>query len=236
MKSALLLLAVAAGGCAENDLSLSIIQMEALKAPDCTAMNTVGTSIDRGILDVSQAILQGYVAVPLVRNNQQTRITAAGGVEYNSIQLTGARVTLQLPPPLQGVLTADETDFKWPSAAGRVDPQQAAPMFVEVIPAQIAAKLAGKVPQNSLITVITVIRPLGTATSDNVTGGPVPFPVDLCSGCLQLKLGPCPLPAGTKPAGTGCFPQQDTQAGCCIDPATNEPLCGANAPIAMTTP
>jgi hypothetical protein len=234
MKAALLLLAVAAGGvagCADNDLSLSILEMEALTAPMCVAQATVTTQLPRGLLDAGAVTLQGYIAVPLVRNNQVSRITAAGGIEYNSIQVIGANVKLDVPAPADKLLTDGEKNFRWPASGGRLDPGGTAAMFIEAIPATVAKKLAPAVPQTGLLTVTAEVRPVGKATSDDITGGPLFFPIDICNGCIQVSLGTCPLPKGTVVQGAGCYPWQDRQAQCCTD-ATGNVLCGSAAPVA----
>jgi hypothetical protein len=231
MKFALLLVAVvASGGCADNDLSLSIVQMEALAAPMCVATATVGVGHDRGVLDVSLVTLQGYIAVPLVRNNLVSRIPAAGGVEYNAIQLTGANVKLDLPTAMaSSLLTAAEKSFHWAAAPGRLDPGGLAPMFVEAVPAPIAKKLAAAIPTNGLLTLTAEVRPTGKQGNSDVTGGPDFFPVDLCSGCLAPgSASACPLPKGT--TVQSCFPWQDQPTPCCRDTAGNL-LCGAQAPV-----
>jgi hypothetical protein len=135
--------------------------MEALTAPMCVAQSTIGTQLTRGLLDASAVTLQGYVAVPLVRNNLTSRITSAGGVEFNSIQVIGANVKLDVPAPADKLLTDGEKNFRWPSAGGRLDPAALAPMFIEAIPASVAQKLAPAVPKTGLLTVTAEIRPVG---------------------------------------------------------------------------
>jgi hypothetical protein len=233
MKAALLLLAGAVGGvagCTDNDLSLSIVQMEAITTPMCTATSAIGVGRDRGLLDAGAVTLQGYIAVPLVRNNQVSRVTATGGVEYNAIQLLGANVKLDVPTPADTLLTNGEKNFRWPAAPGRLDPAGLAPMFIEAIPVSVAQKLAPAVPQAGLLTVTAEIRPVGKATSDDITGGPVFFPIDICNGCISVNIGTCPLPKGTVVQGSGCYPWQDQQTQCCTE-TTGNVLCGAAAPV-----
>src|SRR6201986_4122079 len=92
MKSALLLLAVSAGGVmgckTNNDLSLTIVQVEALlESASCVASATATTERPRGLLDVSLVSTQGYIAWTLVRNNEVSRMPSAGDPEFNSINL-----------------------------------------------------------------------------------------------------------------------------------------------------
>src|ERR1051325_7363766 len=97
MKAALLLVAAAlagATGCSNNDVSLSIVQMQALTRMNmCVAMpGAAGTlARDRGLLDVSLVSTSGYIAVPVVQNNLMSNIN---GVEYNAIQVNGANIKL----------------------------------------------------------------------------------------------------------------------------------------------
>lgn len=239
MKVALLLMAtatatatLAAAGCADNDLSLSVVQMQAItKMNNCQAMVALGTAVvgrDRGLLDVALTTTSGYIAVPVVRNNLQSR-TQTGGVEFNSIQLLGANVTLQTTA---SGLSASQQKFFYGSAGGRVDPAMSAPMFIEALPAATAKALAPSIPAGGLLTVTAEIRPVGMRGGDQVVGGPVDFPIDLCNNCLLQVVGTCPLPKGTTVAAGGCFPQQDDPSTCCTD-ATGETLCGTAAPVTM---
>jgi hypothetical protein len=235
MKSALLLLALSAGGavgCADNDLSLSIVQMEAVVVPMCVAQNTVGIGLSRGTLDVSlvQFYARGYIGVPLVRNNQQSRMPGAGNVEFNSVQVMGANVNLDLPPSAAAKVPPGDQKFYYAASAGRLDPGGLGPMFVELIPVKVANELAGAIPPGGLLTVTAEIRPVAMQQNTQVIGGPMFFPIDLCNGCLHVSQGPCPLPVGTVAHGPGCFPAQDDAQTCCTDSAGNI-LCGSAAPI-----
>ncbi|HEX8950660.1 MAG TPA: hypothetical protein VF945_02390, partial [Polyangia bacterium] len=74
MKVALLLLAAAvvgAAGCTNNDISMSIIQMQAVTRQNmCVAMAGTSTMTrPRGLLDVANVTTSGYIGIPVVRNN-----------------------------------------------------------------------------------------------------------------------------------------------------------------------
>ena len=234
MKVALLLVAAAtvgATGCSTNDVSLSILQMQALtRMNQCVAMASGAGSLsrNRGLLDVSLVTTSGYIAVPVVRNNLNTMINS---VEYNSIQLTGANVKLMNVDNTTLTLPNGQSSFFYASAGGRLDPAGTAAMFVEVLPAAAAKSLAGMIPANGLFTVIAEVKPVGMRSSDQVVGGPIDFPIDLCNGCLVDVVGACPLAKGTM-LSLPCFPQQDDVTTCCTDP-TQGLLCNASAPIAM---
>lgn len=232
MKRALLLVAAAAlGACSQNDVSLSIIQMQVVSPTNgCVAIAASGGVVgrDRGLLDLANVTSSGYIAVPVVRNNLQSLVN---GVEYNSIQLTGANVKLTQVGGAALTLPSGQSEFFYPAAAGRLDPGGTSPMFVEALPAAAAKSLAGMVPSGGLFTLIAEIRPVGMRGGDQVTGGPVQFPIDLCTGCLN-SLTACPLPKGTT-AENPCFPQQDDPSICCTDAMSGSTLCGAAAPVAM---
>jgi hypothetical protein len=219
-------------GCAENDLSLSIIEMQAIVEPSCMATATAGgsTSIgrNRGLLDLSLVGMSGYIGAPVVRNNLISLIS--GGVERNSIQLTGADVKLMVPASAAGLIAASDLSFFYASAGGRLDPAGTAPMFVEVLPAKQAKELAPAVPANGLLTVIAEIKPVGMHESDQVVGGPLDYPIDICTHCLVTNRM-CPFPKGSMPSAGGCFPQQDDVTQCCTD-TTGKTFCGAAAPVA----
>ena len=233
MKAALLLLAAAgvcATGCENNDITLSIINMQAITRmnmcialPGATALETR----NRGLLDVANVTTSGYIAVPVVRNNL---IMSTVGVDYNSIQVLGADVKLTTPAGGALPLPAGQTDFFYASAAGRLDPAGAAPMFVEVVNADAARALASNIPANGVYTVMSELRPVGMHSNDQVIGGPIDFAVDLCNGCLT-QTTTCPLPKGTTIMDP-CFPQQDDPTLCCTD-STGALLCGGAAPIGM---
>jgi hypothetical protein len=234
MKGALLLLVAAAGGCQNNDLSLAITSMQAVMKPSCIAMPAMGSGtvgIDRGLLDVELVTNTGYVGVPVVRNQMMSHIVGTG-TELNTIEVAGANVTLKLPTGAPAPLSSAMQSFFYNAAAGRVDPTQSTPMFIEVVSAATAAALAGKIPNGGLFTVIAEIKPVGYRASDQIIGGPIHFPIDLCQNCLHQSMRSCPLPKGTVPVSGGCFPQQDVPATCCTD-STGALQCGSAAPVAM---
>jgi hypothetical protein len=233
MKGALLLVAATVGavGCQNNDLSIAIISMQAVTKPNCMAVAgaTAGVGRDRGLLDVALVTNTGYVGIPVVRNQMMSRIVGTG-TELNSIEVLGANVTLTLPSGAAAPLPSGQQKFFYDAAVGRVDPNNSAPMFIEVLPAAAAMSLASKIPAGGLFTVLAEIKPVGMRTNDQIVGGPIHFPIDLCQNCLLQNLGACPLPKGTVPAPGGCFPQQDDPSTCCT--MGGALLCGAAAPIA----
>ncbi len=103
-------------------------------------------------------------------------------------------------------------------------------MFIEALPASAAKALASNIPAGGVFTVIASMRPVGMRENDQVVGGPVGFPIDLCMGCLDSVV-PCPLPVGSMPMDP-CFPQQDDPSTCCSDPTTGMVTCGSAAPVA----
>ena len=235
MKTALLLLAAAsagAAGCANNDISLSIIQMEAVsRATGCVATATAGSGTvgrARGLLDVAKVTSTGYVAVPVIRNNLAALVN---NVEYNSIQISGANIKLMNVGGGTLTLSSGQSSFFYAAAGGRLDPGGTAAVPIEVLPASAAKSLAGMIPSNGLFTIIAEVRPVGTRSSDQVVGGPVDFPIDLCSGCLT-STSTCPLPKGTMVTDP-CpgLQQQDDPVLCCTN-STGATLCGSAAPVA----
>jgi hypothetical protein len=237
MKAALLLVAAAiagATGCSTNDVSLSILQMQAVTRLNmCVALATGGASTmtrNRGTLDVSLVTSAGYIAVPIVRNNLPSNLN---GVEYNSIQLTGANVKLSNVDGTTLTLANGQSSFFYASAGGRLDPGGTAAMFVEVLPAPAAQSLAGMIPTTApgVFSIVAEVKPVGMHASDQVVGGPIDFPIDLCNGCLVDVMSDCPLAKGTI-VSIPCFPAQDESTTCCKD-TNGALLCDAAAPIAM---
>jgi hypothetical protein len=234
MKTALLLLAAAsagAAGCTNNDISMSVVQMAAVnRTTSCVAMATVGAGTigrARGLLDIAKTSTNGYIAIPIVRNNL-TPLT--NNVEFNSIQLMGANVKLSTAAGATLTLANGQSSFFYASAAGRIDPGGVAAMPVEVLSAPAARSLAGMIPSGGLFTIIADIRPVGMHSSDQIIGGAIDFPIDLCSGCLT-DTSTCPLAKGT--IATDVCPglqQQDDPEICCTD-TTGATLCGTAAPV-----
>jgi hypothetical protein len=245
MKAALLrparltgvLLLVGTFGCADNDLSMSIQQMQAVQLPTCVAMAAVSATtpgLSRGVLDLSVVTTEGYIGVPVVRNNLMPLSSGAGSVEHNSIQITGVDVNLQLPASAAADIAVADRAFFYAAAGGRIDPAGAAAMFVEVLPARLAKQLAPSVPKGGLLTIIAEIRPVGIRGGDQLVGGPIFYPIDICNNCLftVVNTGTCPFPLGPVIPQGGCFPQQDTATECCTE-KTGVILCGANAVAKM---
>jgi hypothetical protein len=235
MKTALLLLAAAsagAAGCTSNDISMSVIQLAAVnRLTNCVAMATVGAGMigrSRGLLDVAKATTNGYIAIPVVRNNLTP---LNNNVEYNSIQLMGANIKLSTAAGGPLTLANGQSSFFYASAAGRIDPAGVAAMPIEVLSAPAARSLAGMIPSGGLFTVLADIRPVGMRSSDQIIGGAIEFPVDLCSGCLT-ETSTCPLAKGTLTSDV-CpgLQQQDDPEICCTD-TTGALLCGTAAPVA----
>lgn len=233
MKGALLLVAVAVGaGCANDNLSISIIAMEAVTQSNmCVATATAGgTTLTHGTLDVSLVTTQGYVAVPLIRNNLVASTTTGSGMfEFNSITITGANIELQTVAGAPLSAAGGQQSFYYPSSGIRLDPSASGAIFVEVLRSDVVKALAGMIPANGVFTVIAKIRPVGMKGDTQVVGEAMPYPIDLCSGCLLGTVPACPLPKGTV-AVTNCFPQQDFKNTCCNQAGTL--LCGAQAPVA----
>jgi hypothetical protein len=229
MRSALLLLALCSAGavgCVDGDVSLSIVQMEAVTAPTCVASGTEGIQRSRGLLDVMYGV--PYVGVPLVRNNLLARTM---GVEYNSIQVVGADVDLQVPDSLAAAVADSASQrflhFYYPASAGRIDPTGLGPMFVNLLDGGLAQKLYDTA-KGAQVTVVAKIRPVGKTSSEQIVGGAFYFPIDLCNDCIRPSQGPCPLPKGTPVNPDGCFPTQDDVATCCTNGAGGV-TCGTAA-------
>jgi hypothetical protein len=228
-----LLLVAGTFGCATNDLSLSILQMQAVVSPGCVAMATMGGTTpgrSRGLLDVSLMGISGYIGVPVVRNNLMARSQGTGSVELNSVQITGVNVALQLPATATGKLPAADTAYFVAAAGGRIDPGGIAAFFAEILPARIAKELTSSIPSGGLLTIVADVRPVALHGGDQVVGGPILFPIDLCNDCL-LSNTTCPFPAGVTVAPGGCFQWQDDPTECCTD-TTGKVFCGASAPVA----
>ncbi len=172
MKYAYLLLAgLAASGCANNDLSLTITRFAALTTTSmCVADATTMNSQTAGLLDVGivkagqSSGIEGYVAAPVVTNNLPERV-GAGQIELDAITVDAFQISLQLDSTLQGVVPINQRIFTQNAAVGTIPPGGTS-MFaadVEILPAQIAAEMASAVQPGAtfLPTVVASVQPLG---------------------------------------------------------------------------
>ena len=85
-------------------------------------------------------------------------------------------------------MPASQLAFFYASAAGRLDPAGIAPMFDRGrCRSTVAKELAVARSQGRRSTVIAEIQPIGMHDGDQVVGGPIYFPIDLCKDCLDQQ-------------------------------------------------
>lgn len=238
MKSALLLVglttAVLTAGCADDSVSMTVLSFEALEsASNCIAMATATDIRTTGVLDVSLLGAQGYVAFPVIRNNEVINMPFANAPDYNIIQIQGVDVSLKLPTELAGTVKASDLKFFVPAAVA-LDPGVQNVVQAEILPLTVVSQFAGSLG-NSVHTVIASVRPVGVQNGDQMIGGPADFPVQVCDGCLIDMAGACPLSSTAKIGTGGCIPGQDDVLTCCKDPTTSATLCGSAVPIGSST-
>jgi hypothetical protein len=214
MKAAVLLFATAlVAGCADNSVSLSILHLQAVIRPTCTAVvETPGAAVlgrDGGLLDVQYG--RAYAGWPVVRNNMQSRIVGMGP-ELNSIDIFEFQI--DVGPPGGATMQS----YRVPVGAGRIDPGALSTIAIDILPVNVASNYVGS-------TAILNIKPRGKHLDQDITGAAFKFPINVCKSCLNYTQ-PCLLPKNT--TLVGCFYWQDEGDSCCSDPAKGL-VCGPDA-------
>jgi hypothetical protein len=70
--------------------------------------------------------------------------------------------------------------------------------------------------ENFATEVVGKIVVFGTLAGDEVTSQEFQFPVTICTDCIVVNAGPCPLPADTTVrSGNSCNVFQDGVVDCC---------------------
>ncbi len=207
------LVATGAMGCADNESSLFVRQVQAVEAPDCRVTADPGALfMPYGVLDVAIAGDNGYQATLLVGN----QLVQRGSSE--TVRTETARVALR-GAIVRGV-DADGVEVV-PSftvdGTGFVDPgTQSSPgyglMATTLIPPQ-SGLAAGWVT----VWVKVFGRTLG---GKDIESNELAYPINICSGCLVSFPAKAIDSTGTCVLGSGqdfqlpCIPGQDGAVPC----------------------
>jgi hypothetical protein len=207
---------LAAPGCADNDSMLFVEGVLAIEATDCVARPESGALMRAaGTLDLS--LRGGYRAALLVGS----QLTQRGSreqlrTETARLVLKGADITLQDAYAQNLDLGGNPNPFStigsgFVNPAGGTDPGLGA-IFVDVIPAALAASVEGGVQGSGLV--LAKIKVFGeTLGGQKVESGEYLYPIQICRGCLVN------YPASTNTGTVGSFscvaPAQATESSVC---------------------
>lgn len=208
--------ALAMGGCADNETSLFVESVLLGDPPECDYRADPGsTRLFAGTLDVG--FRTHYEAVLLVGNQQIPRGSKEQlRTETMAVQVRGAEVRLT---DSDG---ASLGEFSVPTS-GYVPPTSAeAPGYgaslVTIIPPGVGQELSSDIRPGRRKTVVADIRVFGETGGDvEVTSGSTNFVIEVCHGCLSVAPEDpeitC-LHGVTEDAVAGCFPGQDQRTDC----------------------
>lgn len=231
--------------CAENNQTIFIRQIQALRAPDCTVTADVQSIVTpTGFIDVGVAT--SYVVYPLIGNQMLSKgDPRQSKAEPNRVQIQGAEIELVEPTgaPLAGIggLPNPYTVI----ASGTLDPATASEAVynwtaVEVMPAAFIQAYRRTLSASGIGTSRTVharIKVFGkTLGQTEVETGVFTYPINVCYGCsvvvpaeavdAKLPGRNCQATAvtATTNSRTVCIPGQD-QATDCRSCQGSVPLC-----------
>jgi hypothetical protein len=215
---------VAAGvtGCADNESSLFVRQVQAMEAPDCTVTADPSAAfMPYGSLDLIIGGDNGYQAALLVGNQLAQRgSTDQIRTETARVSLRGAivRVLDNTGAEVISSFTVDGSGFVDPGSGGT-------PGFgllgTTLIPPDFAAASDGYL---GWVTVWVKVfgRTLG---GKDIESNELSYPIDICSGCLvsfpskAVTTGGVCTHAGSTEYTIPCIPGQDQPVPCtyCMD-------------------
>lgn len=221
--------------CADNNQTIFVRQVQALRAPDCTITPDVTAFVTpTGFLDVGVAT--SYTIYPLVGNQLQARgDVRQAKTEPNRVLIEGAEIELVEPTgaPLGGV--AGLPNPYTVIATGTIDPSTSAdavynwtavevmpPVFLQAYRRTLAAQGVG-----TSRTIHAKIRIYGkTLGNTEVETGIFTYPINVCYGCSVFVPTDAvdPLTTGRNCKGTSegggtttrtvCIAGQDSSTDC----------------------
>ncbi len=237
--------ALSAGGCVENDISLSITRFipadrAASMSGQCLYDPMAIVSSTSGLYDIALGKLfnTGYDVAFVVRNNLITLPNTS--VETQAYYLRSFNVTLDVTGPAQAFLSGVEArEFGVPTGTIRLAPGEVAANIATVIKAGALDGLVD-IATTERSSIIANIAPVATRAEEQQIGAASSFPIDICNGCLTDKSFPFCSTLTVKMAlpGNGCNPAADAPVTCCTTGSAADPgpvVCGANVPLPTGT-
>jgi hypothetical protein len=231
--------ALIAAGCADDAITLELLQTQPLMPPACLPTGAPGVGQSSGILDVGvvaggAGTIPGYLITPVVKNNlmDPSQMPPAGASDLTVI---GTDVQLLVTGTLSSALPSNQRSFFQPAYAGVVANGSTVAFSSEVVPVQVAVELNQALQDNEVQPMIVRFRVVALKTdSTSITSAWANFPLKICRWCLTGGKPPaCPkngVPKATVLTGA-CNVAQDLPVTCCIS-ATNRQLCGPSVPTA----
>jgi hypothetical protein len=225
---ALALVAAGATGCADNESSLFVRQVQAMQPPQCTVTADPSASfMPYGSLDLIIGGDNGYQAALLVGNQLAQRgSTTQIRTETARVSLRGAIV--RVLDDTGAEITSFTVD-----GSGFVDPGSGeSPGFgllgTTLIPPQFAS-------YGYLGWVTVWVKVFGrTLGGKDIESNELTYPIDVCNGCLvsfpskavELDTGNC-THAGATEYTVPCIPGQDAPVPCtfCMDNPATRSVC-----------
>jgi hypothetical protein len=222
-------IAMACGGCKDNNISLTITQFIAPElGATCMYESTGATTLPSGTYDLAlaKAFGSGYIAAFIVQNNLEEIMGA--NVETQGITVESYNVMLEVLGPLQTVIPGNKRSYNYLDSTLVLPPLGFGVGFAQIIGVDQVASVASinSTDPGSIIAHIQPVWKVGGG--DRQTGDYATFPINVCVGCLlgTSTLPACPLMITSPNEGNACNPAADIPITCCQ--SGTGPLCGAN--------
>jgi hypothetical protein len=232
--------ALALAACVENNADSGLVILRNIApATGCTLDAESSEFLASGVIDTAST--RGYFFTPVARNDLTT--TAGENETQKTIFVEGAHVTIDFFDT--DLFTKDEvatfatdglTRFAVPSSGG-IDPNGGLATFgFEIVPAELIALIAPKLPAGTSTVLRVGVQIFGTRAGSSTESNLFRYPVEVCNGCVVHDVGVCEsLPADfTASPGGACNPLQDVVLDCCTPMAGGDPVCPAVMPGTQT--
>lgn len=225
-----LVASVSAAGCVTNAGDVLFILQNQVPGEDCTVSPSAGDQFrPEGLIDTGASA--GYFFTPVI----ESRATVPAGQEPSrrNVALQGADITLQLfdengdPQSFSQAPTEFSTRF-----SATVEPGGTTGVGFEILKLSHLSELEGLVGDGRW-QVLAQVTVFGQLSGGDVESEPFVYPINVCSGCLEVDLGDCAsLPSGfvSDQLGGICNDLQDAVLECCDDNGTK--VCPAVSTMA----
>lgn len=198
------------GACASNgDQGFVLLQNAAVTPGSTICMVTAepnGPTISQG--QIYSGSPSGYLASPIM----ESRITANAGQELQrTIHVEGAHISLSVPSGGGTVSIGPNPHDAYFSTELTPNGGTAVASF-ELVPAAAVMSVG-----TGNATVVASVTAFGTLAGDRIDAEPWLYSVQICSNCVVVDHGACPMTVGTLRAGNPCNVFQDGIVDCCED-------------------
>lgn len=219
---------LALAACANTGDEGMIVLNNTATADSCVLMGTAGQPFtSHGQIYAKSP--NGYLLTPLI----QSRVVKTDSVDVSqrTIFITGANVDLKVED-----VQIQHADGSYSTGSASIpgDQAQFAALFSGSLPPEGTANVGFEVirPQtlHAILTssgatdtdklsaeVLATVTILGKLNGDNVSATPFQYPVSVCTGCVVVDNGTCPMTVASPRTGNACNPYQDGMVDCCKD-------------------